>query len=54
MSGIFDTIGSYFAFYQKYLMDHWHSMTPEKYGMLLIAIGLFGWLLMKNCTRASR
>jgi hypothetical protein len=54
MSGIFDTIGSYFGFYQKYLMDHWHSMTPEKYGLLLIAIGVFGWLLMKNCTRASR
>ncbi|MGE3314075.1 MAG: hypothetical protein AB7O26_03085 [Planctomycetaceae bacterium] len=54
MSGFFDAIGSYFAFYHKYLMDHWHHMTPEKYGILLICIGVFGWLLMKNCTRASR
>jgi hypothetical protein len=47
-------IGSYFHFYNTYLLNHWHHMTPEKYGILLISIGFFGWLLMKNCTRASR
>jgi len=51
MSGWFDLICSYFGFYQKYLLDHWHHMNPEKYGILLISIGVFGWLLMKNCSR---
>jgi hypothetical protein len=46
-----DAITGYFGFYQKYLLNHWHHMTPEKYGVLLICIGIFGWLLMKNCMR---
>ena len=54
MSTFFDTIVSYFGFYRTYVMGHWNHMTPEKYGLLLVFIGVFGWFLMKNCIRANR
>ena len=54
MFAVICSISSYFSFYHKYLLNHWHHMTPEKYGLLLVTIGVFGWLLMKNCTRSSR
>jgi len=42
------TYSSYMDFYRSYLFDHWQHLTPMKYGMLLIGIGVFGWLLMKS------
>ncbi len=41
------TVRSYFAFYDRYFSTQWAEMSPQKYGMLLIVVGLFGWLLMK-------
>lgn len=42
------TYTNYMSFYQGYLLDHWHHMTPMKYGMLLLGIGFFGWAMMKS------
>jgi hypothetical protein len=42
------TCRSYYAFYDRYFSDQWHNLNPVKYGMLLIGVGLFGWLLMKS------
>lgn len=40
---------SYYArFYRDYALDRWDQMTPMQYGMLLISIAVFGWLLMKS------
>jgi hypothetical protein len=39
---------SYYAFYTRYFSDQWNGLNPVKYGMLLIGVGLFGWLLMKS------
>jgi hypothetical protein len=39
---------SYYAFYTRYLSDQWYGLNPVRYGVLLIAVGFFGWLLMKS------
>lgn len=31
---------------QKLLMETWRGMTPSQYGILLISIGIAGWILM--------
>jgi hypothetical protein len=41
------TVRSYFSFYDRYFSMQWAEMSPQKYGMLLVCVGLFGWLLMK-------
>lgn len=38
----------YLQFYQEFLAESWRCMTPMQYGMLLVFIGVFGWLLMKT------
>lgn len=45
------TFHEYMAFYSRYLAQQWNHMTPTKYGVLLISIGVFGWLLMKSSTK---
>ena len=45
------TVSSHWEFYCKFLRHEWSHMTPMKYGVILIGIGLFGWLLMKNATK---
>jgi hypothetical protein len=42
------TARSYYAFYTRYLSDQWYGLNPVKYGILLIGVGFFGWLLMKS------
>ena len=42
------TYSSYMEFYRGFLLDHWRHMTPMKYGILLISIGVFGWIMMKS------
>lgn len=44
-------IEDHLNFYQKFLLDSWHNMTPTGYGCLLVAIGLVGVLLMKGARR---
>ncbi len=41
----------YAKWYQDYFFDAWNHMGPSQYGMLLISIGIFGWLLMKSSSR---
>lgn len=41
----------YMRFYRDYALKAWADMGPTEYGMLLLSIGVFGWLLMKNGTR---
>lgn len=42
------TAREYSAFYVRYFQSQWSHMTPMKYGVILISIGVFGWLLMKS------
>lgn len=45
------TVRSYLAFYTTSLAGQWQHMSPSKYGIILIGIGVFGWLLMKSQRR---
>jgi hypothetical protein len=42
------TYREYMTFYRHYFFDQWNNIGPVGYGILLISIGLFGWLLMKS------
>jgi hypothetical protein len=39
---------SYYAFYTRFFSDQWTGLNPVRYGVLLIGVGVFGWLLMKS------
>lgn len=41
----------YMRFYRDYGLEAWSSMGPTEYGTLLLGVGVFGWLLMKNGAR---
>jgi hypothetical protein len=41
------TIRSYYAFYGTFFSSQWSNLSPSKYGILLIGVAVFGWLLMK-------
>ena len=43
-----DTIQQYTIFYGSYFSKQWNDLGPTGYGILLIGIGFFGWLLMKS------
>jgi hypothetical protein len=47
MSNILLTVRTYYAFYCSYFSSQWNHLTPAKYGVLLLGVGAFGWLLMK-------
>jgi hypothetical protein len=47
MSDLWITARSYYAFYGSYFSSKWNNMSPMGYGMLLICVAGFGWLLMK-------
>lgn len=38
----------YMRFYGDYFCKQWNAMGPTGYGILLISIGIFGYLLMKS------
>ncbi|MBX3443642.1 MAG: hypothetical protein KF774_14640 [Planctomyces sp.] len=38
----------YYRFYTRYAVESWNNMSPMQYGMVLIGVFLFGWLLMKS------
>jgi hypothetical protein len=42
------TARSYYAFYGRFFADQWYGLNPLRYGVLLIGVGIFGWLLMKS------
>lgn len=41
----------YVRFYQDYAQNKWANLTPMQYGILLISVGVVGWILMKNASR---
>lgn len=45
------TFTQYLRFYRNYAERRWDNMTPMEYGILLISIGVFGWMLMKNASK---
>ena len=46
-----DQFHYYMRFYRNYALDKWETITPMQYGVLLISIGVFGWILMKNAVK---
>lgn len=42
------TTSSFWKYYMDLLQFHWNHMTPVKYGVMLIVIGVVGFLLMKS------
>lgn len=42
------TCSSFWRYYVDQLQYHWHHMTPIKYGVLLILIGVVGFVMMKS------
>lgn len=45
------SLGSYLDYYQDYALSKWQNLSPMEYGMLLISVGVFGWVLMKSASR---
>ncbi len=45
-------VGRYAKFYSQYAASAWANMTPSQYGIILIAVAVFGWLLMKSGGRS--
>jgi len=48
LTNLMVTAKSYYAFYGKYFSDQWTNLNPVRYGLLLIGVAFFGWLLMKS------
>jgi hypothetical protein len=46
-----DTVGDYLRFYGDYAAQRWNHLTPMEYGIILISVGVLGWVLMKNASR---
>jgi hypothetical protein len=44
----FENFQRYMSFYGTYFVKQWNDMGPAGYGVLLVSIGLFGWVLMKS------
>ena len=47
------TVRSYYSFYGSYFSSKWDHMGPMGYGLLLIGVAFFGWLLMKAGNKAT-
>ncbi|MFV0445258.1 MAG: hypothetical protein ACK5Q5_16900 [Planctomycetaceae bacterium] len=45
------SISSYIRFYKNYAARRWDGMTPMEYGILLITIGVIGFVMMRNASR---
>ncbi len=44
----YTTFCRWMSFYGTYFSKQWNEMGPEGYGILLVSIGVFGWVLMKS------
>jgi len=47
-----NTVSTYLSFYGQFFLQQWSTMTPMKYGALLLAVGVFGWVLMKSSQKS--
>jgi hypothetical protein len=41
----------YANFYSQYAANAWANMTPSQYGIILVSVAVFGWILMKSGAR---
>ena len=48
---MYDGFLYYMRFYRDYALEQWANMGPSEYGTLLLCVGAFGWLLMRNGAR---
>lgn len=39
---------NYFRVYRRYAYQFWENLTPGQYGMVLIAVLILGYLMMKS------
>ena len=46
-----NVVTRYAKFYSQYAANAWVNMTPSQYGLILISVAVFGWLLMKSGAR---
>lgn len=44
-------VTEYFSDLSYLLEQQWRHMTPTKYTIILLSIGLFGWILMRRGVR---
>lgn len=51
LDNAYTTFRQYMNFYGKYISETWRDIGPVGYGVLLISIGLFGWVLMKSSVK---
>ena len=46
-------VNFYWSFYKNYFLHAWNNLTPMQYGLLLVAVAVIGYLLMKSGAKAS-
>jgi hypothetical protein len=46
-----NAVTRYAKFYSQYAVSAWTNMTPSQYGVVLISVAVFGWILMKSGSR---
>lgn len=46
-------VNYYLGFYKNFFLHAWNNLTPMQYGMLLVAVAVIGYLLMKSGAKAS-
>ncbi|HUG93756.1 MAG TPA: hypothetical protein VML55_23205 [Planctomycetaceae bacterium] len=47
------SFNGYVQYYRDFLLGQWRDMSPVGYGLLLVSIGVFGWLLMRSGTKGT-
>ena len=46
-----NSVTRYARFYAQYASNAWTNMTPSQYGIILVSVAVFGWILMKSGSR---
>jgi hypothetical protein len=46
-----NSVTRYAKYYSEYASNAWTNMTPPQYGIVLISVAVFGWILMKSGSR---
>lgn len=50
---VMQQVNFYWSFYKNYFLHAWNNLTPMQYGLLLVAVAVIGYLLMKSGAKAS-
>jgi hypothetical protein len=45
-------VGRYARYYMQFASNAWTNMTPQQYGIILVSVAFFGWVLMKSGSRS--